>query len=146
MTKKWFPLGKKIGKFFLIIVFVLISIYGILGWYVGTHHDKLLQEVREIANKNCKGEVKIGDLEVLFFRGFPNITIAIKEVSIKDSLWAQHKRTLLQAPSIYAEIQPWAIFVKKIKLDNLSINDAEIQLFVDANGYSNTAVFSPVML
>ena len=64
MTKKWFPLGKKIGKFFLIIVFVLISIYGILGWYVGTHHDKLLQEVREIANKNCKGEVKIGDLEV----------------------------------------------------------------------------------
>ena len=142
MTKKWFPLGKKIGKFFLIIVFVLISIYGILGWYVGTHHDKLLQEVREIANKNCKGEVKIGDLEVLFFRGFPNVTIAIKEVSIKDSLWAQHKRTLLQAPSIYAEIQPWAIFVKKIKLDNLSINDAEIQLFVDANGYSNTAVFS----
>ncbi len=67
MTKKWLSLGKKIGKFFLIIVLVLISIYGILGWYVSTHHDKLLQEVREIANKNCKGEVKIGDLEVLFF-------------------------------------------------------------------------------
>ena len=142
MTKKWFPLGKKIGKFFLIIVFVLISIYGILGWYVGTHHDKLLQEVREIANKNCKGEVKIGDLEVLFFRGFPNVTIAIKEVSIKDSLWAQHKRTLLQAPSIYAEIQPWAIILKKVKLDHLSINDAQVQLFLDAKGYSNTSVFS----
>ncbi|MGL2993715.1 hypothetical protein [Flavobacterium sp. TSSA_36] len=142
MTKKWLPLGKKKGEFFLIIVLVLISIYGILGWYVGTHHDKLLKEVREIANKNCKGEVKIGDLEVLLFRGFPNVTIAIKEVSIKDSLWAQHKKTVLKAPSIYAEIQPWAIFVKKIKLDNLSINDAEIQLFVDANGYSNTAVFS----
>lgn len=142
MTKKWLSLGKKIGKFFLIIVLVLMSIYGILGWYVSTHHDKLLQEVREIANKNCKGEVKIGDLEVLFFRGFPNVTIAIKEVSIKDSLWAQHKKTLLKAPSIYAYIQPWAIFVKKIKLDHLSINDAEIQLFVDANGYSNTAVFS----
>nr|WP_315146165.1 AsmA family protein [uncultured Flavobacterium sp.] len=142
MTKKWLSLGKKIGKFFLIIVLVLMSIYGILGWYVSTHHDKLLQEVREIANKNCKGEVKIGDLEVLFFRGFPNVTIAIKEVTIKDSLWAQHKKTLLKAPSIYAYIQPWAIFVKKIKLDHLSINDAEIQLFVDANGYSNTAVFS----
>nr|WP_315176138.1 AsmA-like C-terminal region-containing protein [uncultured Flavobacterium sp.] len=142
MTKKWSSLVKKIGKFFLIIVLVLMSIYGILGWYVSTHHDKLLQEVREIANKNCKGEVTIGDLEVLFFRGFPNITIAVKEVSIKDSLWAQHKRTLLQAPSIYAEIQPWAIFLKKIKLDHLSINDAEVQLFLDAKGYSNTSVFS----
>lgn len=142
MTKKWLPLGKKIGKLLLIIVLVLISIYGILGLYVNAHHDELLKEVREIANKNCKGEVKIGDLEVLFFRGFPNVTIAIKEVSIKDSLWAQHKKTLLTAAAVRAEILPWAIFVKKIKLENISINDAIIDFYVGKDGYSNTSVFS----
>lgn len=142
MTKKWLPLGKKIGKIFLIILLFLISLYGILGLYVNSHHDQLLKDVREIANKNCKGEVKIGDLEVIYFRGFPNITIAIKNVSIKDSLWAKHKRTLLEAPSIHAEILPWAIFVKKIKIDNVSIHDAKIHLYIDPKGYSNTSVFS----
>lgn len=142
MTEKWWPIGKKVGKIILFLTMLLFIGYSALGWYVSAHHNELLKEVRRIANENCKGEVKIGDLEVLFFRGFPNITIAVKEVSIKDSLWAQHKRTLLQAPSIYAEIQPWAIFLKKIKLDHLSINDAQVQLFLDAKGYSNTSVFS----
>jgi len=50
-------------------------------------------------------------------------------------------KNIATSPSIYAEIQPWAIFLKKIKLDHLSINDAKIQLFVDAKGYSNTSVF-----
>ncbi|MGL2986842.1 hypothetical protein ACSVH5_04530 [Flavobacterium sp. RSSA_27] len=142
MANKWLSLGKKIGKIFLLIAILLLSIYGIIGLYVNAHHDELLKEVREIADKNCNGEVKIGDLEVLFFRGFPNVTIAIKDVSIKDSLWAQHKKTLLKAPSIYAEILPWAIFVKKIKLENISINDATIDLYVGKDGYSNSSVFS----
>lgn len=142
MTEKWWPIGKKVGEIILFLTMLLFIGYGALGWYVSAHHNELLKEVRRIANENCKGEVKISDLEVLFFRGFPNITIAIKEVSIKDSLWAQHKRTLLQAPSIYAEIQPWAIILKKVKLDHLSINDAQVQLFLDAKGYSNTSVFS----
>ncbi|OAZ05135.1 AsmA-like C-terminal region-containing protein [Flavobacterium succinicans] len=142
MTKKWLSIIKKIGKFFLFFVLFLISLYGIIGLYIDTHHDQLLKEVREIANKNIKGEVTIGDFEVVYFHGFPHMTIAVKDVTIKDSLWAKHKRTLLKANSIYAKILPWDIFLKKIKIDNVSIHDAKIHLYIDPKGYTNTSVFS----
>jgi len=71
MTTKWQAISKKVGKIILTLVVLLCIGYGALGWYVSAHHDELLKEVRQIANENCKGEVTIGDLEVLFFVGFP---------------------------------------------------------------------------
>lgn len=142
MSEKWLTIVKKISKYLIGLLLILFCIYAALGFYITTHQEVLLNDVRNIANENCNGDVTIGDVEVLFFKGFPNVAIAVKEVTIKDSLWAQHKKKLLKNATIHMEIAPWAIFLKKIKLNTISIQDATVDLYIRKDGYSNTAVFT----
>jgi len=132
----------KITLKILSILFVIIAlIYTSLGIYVSSHHEEILQNINKVAYENFKGDIKIGDLDILFFKGFPNLTLKIKDIEVKDSLWNQHKKTLLKSEMIYAKILPWAILHSEINIKSITIEGTTLDIYVDENGYSNISAF-----
>jgi hypothetical protein len=141
------PKTKKIAttilKIFGTLVILIGIIYTILGVYISSHHATIVKDINKAAKEKFTGDIKIGDVEILFFKGFPNITLEIKDVVVKDSLWSQHKKTFIDSKSIYVNILPWSIILTDIEINNITIENATLDIFVDKNGYSNASALTP---
>jgi len=131
----------KIVKYLLVFVLVLLLIYTLIGVYLDTKHDKILAEVNQFTKENFKGDIVIGDLNVLLFKDFPSLTIELQEVTVKDSLWAMHKKTLVDSKYLYAKIYPWKLLVGDLEINKVTLKNATLDVHVEANGYSNFSAF-----
>ena len=147
------PIKKKQGikKILKIIGFSLLGIFTVfiiasvaVGIYFSNHKEKIIAEINQKINENIKGTVAIGDVDYSLLKGFPNFALLVSNVVVKDSLWVNHKKTLLTSKEIEVHINlkkmivSNEIFIKKIK-----INDAIINLYVDKNGLTNSDIFRP---
>ncbi|MBA4155599.1 hypothetical protein, partial [Flavobacterium sp.] len=65
-----------------VLMIIIALLYTILGIYVSNHHDEILQNINKVAYEEFKGDIKIGDLDILFFKGFPNLTLKIKDIEV----------------------------------------------------------------
>lgn len=128
---------KGLGILLLIIALAFIS----FAWYINSHKEEVLQEVTQTLNENLKGTLTIGDMEPTFLSGFPSVSLRLEDVIIRDSLYAVHKKTLLKAGELDLSINALAFIRGTIRIRKIAINNATINLYTDANGYSNTAVF-----
>lgn len=129
-------------KGFGVLLLLFLLLYLGLGIYLSANKDKIKNDLTVLIKEKSTGEMKIGDLEVSLFQGFPNLTVQVKNVIVKDSLWPLHKRTLLKAEKVYAKVSPWVILKKTISINNLTIKNAVIDIYVDEKGYSNVSVFT----
>ncbi|RYD90287.1 MAG: AsmA family protein, partial [Sphingobacteriales bacterium] len=87
------------------------------------------------------GTLAIGDIDPTLISGFPGISVSLKNVSLKDSLWQKHRHTLLQAGDVDVSVNALALLGGTVDINKITINNAAIDLFTDSTGYSNTAVF-----
>jgi len=136
-------IGTKILKGLGILVIVIVLIYCVLGLYISSHHDEIVRDINKATKEKFTGDIKIGDVEILFFKNFPNLTIEVKDVVVKDSLWNQHKKTFIDAKRMYVKILPWSIILTDIKINTVTIENAKLDIFVDKNGYSNASALTP---
>lgn len=148
-TKTYFKTGsfkgiiKKISFFFIgIVVFVLLC-SGFLAIYFDYNKTEIVAQINTKINDNIKGTIYIGDIKYKFLKGFPNMTLALNQVELKDSLWALHKRTLFNAEQIEIRIGLWSLFVNEVNIDKIEIQKATLYLFKGRNGVVNTDVFRP---
>jgi len=118
-----------------IIAFAGISVYIIFN------KEKVLKMITAELNKNLNGTLTIGKLDPTFFKGFPGVSIALKDVVIKDKQWLLHHHTLLEAKNFDVSVNAAALLHGSVEINKIDISDAAIDLFTDSNGYSNTAVF-----
>lgn len=132
---------RKIAKYLLVFVLLLLLIYTLFGVYLDTKHDKILAEVNLFTKENFKGDIVIGDLNVLLFKDFPSLTIELQEVTVKDSLWAIHKKTLVDSKYLYAKIYPWKLLVGDLEINKVTLKNATLDVHIDENGYSNFSAF-----
>jgi hypothetical protein len=135
---KWLKIILKVVAA-VILLFLLVSVG--LFIYINTHKTKVLSLITTTLNRNLDGKLSIGDMETTFFKGFPGISVSLKSVDIKDRRWPQHKHTLLQAKDFDVSINTLALFRGAIRISNVDISNAAIDLYQDSTGYSNTAVF-----
>jgi len=139
-TKKVF---KTIG-FFLICLFVLILLSTIgLRVYFERNKAEIVVKINTQINDNILGEAKIGDIGYKFLIGFPNFTVVLNDVELKDSLFPIHKRKLLIAKDIEVRLNVFSILKKEVNIHKIVINDATIDLFTNINGISNSNIFKP---
>jgi len=88
------------------------------------------------------GEMTIGDLDVAFFRHFPNITVRLDKVSLRDSLWSQHHHDLLQADKIYLNMSlVRSLWTAKVTIGRVYLEHGTVWLYTDSTGYTNTYLF-----
>ena len=123
------------------LVGLVFLVFAGLAFYVNTHKKDLLVSITKQLNKNLNGSLTIGSMDPTFLGGFPRVSLNLKNVVMKDSLWANHHHTLLEAKNFDVSVNPLALLTGTIEIRKVSINDATIYLYTDTNGYSNTSIF-----
>lgn len=128
-------------KILAVLVGVVITIFIVLAIYVSANKKSLLLSITEELNKNLTGSMLIGSIDPTFLSGFPNVSLKLNDVIIKDSLWQKHRHTLLDAKVMEIAVSPLAMLTGTIQINKVSISDSKIYLFTDSLGYSNTSIF-----
>jgi len=138
--KKFF---KIIGFFFIgLLSLILMSAIG-LRIYFERNKAEIVAKINTQINENILGEAKIGNIGYKFLIGFPNFTVVLNEVELKDSLFPIHKRTLLKAKEIEVRLNVLSLLKKEVNIHKIVISDATIDLFKDKNGITNSNIFKP---
>jgi len=143
VTKGFKKTFKIIGYFFIgLFTLILVSAIG-LRIYFEKNKSEIVAKINTQINDNILGEAKIGDIGYEFLIGFPNFTVVLNDVELKDSLFSIHKRTLLKAGDIEVRLNVLSLLKKEVNIHKIVINDATIDLFKDKNGVSNSNIFKP---
>lgn len=136
------PRWSKIAlKIFAAIIALVLVVYIALAVYVNANKKSLLATVTKQLNKNLNGTMTIGSMDPTFLRGFPGISLRLRDVIIRDSLWNNHKHNLLEAKDFDVSVNIMGLLKGTIEIGKIGINNSTVYLFTDSNGYSNTAVF-----
>jgi hypothetical protein len=123
-----------------IVVLILLLLVGVT-LYISFNKAKVLAMVNTELRKNLDGTVVIGDMSPQFFKGFPNISLKLKNVLIRDKRFAQHHHTLLDAKDFDVSLNAGRLFKGVVSINHIDISNATIDLYTDSTGYSNTSLF-----
>lgn len=135
--------AKRFGFFILGLIGIILIACGVLSIYFNQNKKEIIAKVNHKINENINGQFHVTDFHYKFLTGFPNFTLALKEVEIKDNQWQNHKHTLLKAKEIEARLNIWSLVQKEINIHKILINDADIYIYKAENGYSNVNIFKP---
>ena len=120
---------------------VLVILWLGLAWYIRQHKTELLHQISVVLNDRLNGgTLIIKDMEPSLVRSFPDISVSLQDVSIKDSLWSQHHHTLLEVSRIFVKVNSLALIRKKLDIKQVSLENGTIYLFTDTAGYTNTSI------
>lgn len=128
---KWLKVVLRIAGIFLALVVVL---WLAVAAYVYSHKKELLQKVTTQLNENLNGTLTIESMEPELIRGFPGISVSLKNVLLRDSLWARHKHDLIKAEDIYIAVDVFSIVTGNPSIKKISIQNGSIYLFTDSSG------------
>lgn len=142
-TKGFKKTIKIIGFFFLgLFALILVSSFG-LHIYFKKNKTEIVAKINTQINENILGEVKIGDIEYKFLTGFPDFTLAIRQVEIRDKSWPIHKRSFLKAKEIEVRLNVFGLLKNEVNIHKIVIHNATIDLYKDKNGNANSDIFKP---
>jgi hypothetical protein len=136
------PRWTKIALKVLGVILILILIgYVSVAIYVNSHKKALLTTITKELNKNLDGSLVVQSMEPSFLKGFPGVSLTLKNVVIKDKDWGRHKHTLLNAKLFDISVNTFGLLRGTIEINKITITNASIYIFTDSNGYSNTSIF-----
>lgn len=134
---------KKTLKVLGIILGILFILYIIVFAYVSANKKSIIKQVTEDVSQKINGKVTIGDVELSFLTTFPRASVLLNNVSITDTMYAQHHHAFLQAEHVFAQLSIMKLIKKESAINGVRIEKASIYLFTDTSGYTNTYLFRP---
>ena len=123
---------------------LLLFVVALAAWiYVSANRASILDRVKTEINNHIRGELHFDDLHIAFFHSFPNLSVRVSNIQVRDSLWRQHHHTLFQAREVYVSLSLFRLIGGKTAINKLYIDSAAAYLYTDSTGYTNTAIFRP---
>jgi hypothetical protein len=119
----------------------MLLIWLVLAAYVYSNKKQLLNSITKQLNEGISGKLTIESMEPALLKGFPGISVSLKNVVLRDSLWSRHKHDLINAKNVYAAIDVFSAVTGNTRIRNLTVNEGSIYLFTDSTGASNTDMF-----
>ncbi|RYE16183.1 MAG: AsmA family protein, partial [Sphingobacteriaceae bacterium] len=124
----------------VIVGLVVIAVVAV-SIYISSHKQSILADITKQLNKNLNGgSLSIQSMDPTFLSDFPRISLSLKNVVLKDSLWKVHHHTLLEAQELSISVNTFALFKGTIEIYKVGINKANVYLYTDSTGYTNTSV------
>lgn len=121
----------------IVIGSVLLLLFLIPILFPGTVAEK----VKTWTNETIDGEMNFSKVRLSFFSHFPSLTVSLYDFSLKGSAPFK-KDTLVAADEIAFGINvKTLLFNKKINIDKIFLNDAEMHVLVNENGEANYNVY-----
>jgi uncharacterized protein involved in outer membrane biogenesis len=123
----------------LLAVFLILWVG--LAWYIRQHKTALLHQISDILNDRLHGgQLEIKDMEPSLVRSFPDISVSLQDLSVKDSLWSQHHHNLLEVSRVFVKVNSLALLHNKLDIKQVSLEKGTIYLYTDSTGYTNASV------
>lgn len=136
--KRWLKISLKvIGGLLLLLVLIWVG----AAYYINKNNKAILAQILSQVNTKVNGKVRVSHMETTLLKGFPGVSVSLKNVSLQDSLWHVHKHDLLKAKDIDVTLNALSLIVGTINIRKVAINNASMYLYTDSNGYSNTSMF-----
>jgi hypothetical protein len=132
---------KQLAYFFASLLLMILISSGLFAVYFNNNKPQIVAQINKIINENIVGSIIIKDINYKFFKGFPNVTLALSQVEVKDSLWHLHKRTLLIAEQIELQVDVFDLLVNEISIEKIEIQQATLHLYKGKNGLNNSTIF-----
>lgn len=136
-TFKW------VKVFCISLLVLLLLLFISLHLYFEQNKENIVTEINEKINENIAGHANIGNVGYKFLTGFPNFTVVLNNVMLRDSSYAIHKRAILKAEEIEVRLNIFSLLRKKLTIDKIVLINTKIDLFKDKNGLSNSNIFKP---
>jgi hypothetical protein len=95
-----------------------------------------------LINNNVKGTISIKDIDINFPATFPYVSVNLEQVSIRDSLYAQHKHELLQAKSFLLQSNLFTLLTGKFVISKIQVEHGNIYSYEDSTGYKSSDALS----
>ncbi|WP_281322877.1 AsmA family protein [Flavobacterium aestivum] len=142
-TNRFRKILKRIGFFIIGFLGIILIFFIGLRIYFNQNKATIMTEINQKINDNISGHASIGDVGYKFLIGFPNFTVVLNKVELRDSLYAIHKRSVLKAAEIEVRLNVLSLLHKKVDIEKVVLIDTKIDLFKDQNGVSNSNIFKP---
>lgn len=128
---------------YLIATILSVCILAIIGIhvYVNTHKKEMLHNIEQQFQRNFYGSISVTDIQADFWKKFPNVSLVLKQVVIRDTNWSKHHHDFLQAQNIYVQIENLALLSGKVRIKNITLSEGSIYFFEDASYNSNKSIF-----
>ena len=133
--KKFLPVALKV---LAALIMLIIIFYAGVFFYIKANKAKIIKDLTEKVSDKLDGKLTIGDADVSIFKNFPRIAIVLKDVSLTDSLYAQHKHAFFAAKDVFVNLNFFKLIKKEDPLSGLVLRNANIYFYTDTSGYSNT--------
>jgi len=130
-----------ISGVFLTLFLLIILSYVALAWYINTHKQEVQAKLLKELNGGLAGSLTVANMEPAFLTGFPNVSLRLEKVVLRDDLYEEHKHTLLSAKELGVAVNVVSFLRGAINIKRISISNASIDMFTTTSGYSNTAIF-----
>jgi hypothetical protein len=109
-----------------------------LAWYINAHKAEILARVIATLSADLRGDLRIRSMEPSLYRSFPDISLTLQSVSLRDSMWAVHRHSLLEVSELYVRVNPFALLSQRTEIKKITAAHGSIFLYSDSAGYSNT--------
>jgi hypothetical protein len=131
---------KWVKRAFVVVGFILL-LFSVGLALVVIYKKEILAEVSSQLKSAIRAEVIIGDADITLFSEFPNFTVKLENVLIKDPSARPGDKELLKTSTILVNVRTYKLFFKEIEFRSIKIVDGEFFIFRTASGYSNLDVF-----
>ena len=131
---------KKVFRFlgvFFVSVFVLLIAGSAIVWL---NRDKIIEHFKSEVQKQLTTDVHVKSTDVSLLEHFPNITIDLNEVFIKEAIEGSED-TLLFAQRLELSFNIRDILKEKYELKSIHLKKGKVKLFWDENGKDNFTIF-----
>ena len=118
----------------IVLVFILTISAGVIFSII--YKDKIIAYFLRETNKHITTPIDVGKIDVSVFSHFPNISINLQNVTIKESS-NDHRGVLGKAKMISLLFNPLDLLNKNYTISGLHLSDVEVKLKIDKNGNPN---------
>lgn len=114
---------------FAAIVVLLIAGWFALNWYVNAHKAKILNTIATKISEHLSGELKIADMEPALLKSFPDISVRLMDVTLRDSLYDRYQKNTIDLSSVYIKLNLFSLFSTHPEIKKVTVADGSIYLF-----------------
>lgn len=130
----------RIKKYFLYTCTTVVLLVVTAATVVYFNQDAIIALFVQELNKNLRTKVEVGKIELSLFEKFPQVALEFKQLTLHGAL-DEVKQPLAKADHLYLTFDFWNIFGGKYVVNQVFLEDANVQIFVDKRGDENYQIF-----
>ena len=128
---------KYLIKGFGIFICFILLLYILIFSYVTLNKAIIIKQVTSEVSKKINGNLTIKNVDINFFSQFPQVSVALHNVLLTDTMYAVHHHAFFQGENVYIRVSIMNLIAKKSAVNGFKIQNGSIYVYTDTSGYTN---------